>query len=139
MVEKIIVSRHEVLHYPWLDHTWVYVYYIQDAVTKTPQFQKLLKAFLRYGIRETTGKEFDAITAESDYLFIQYDTNEIVDILRNACDWLMKNARIKDPSSPKGQYILKHKDLLDTFLIEMKKILEEKTYKYDFQSVDGMN
>ena len=139
MVEKIIVSRDEVLHYPWLDHTWVYVYYIQDAVTKTPQFQKLLKAFLRHGIREATGKEFDAITAESNYLFIQYETNEIVDILQNACDWLMKNARMKDPSSPQGQYFLENKDLLYTFLIETKKILEEKTYKYDFQSVDGMN
>ena len=139
MVEKIVVSRDEVLHYPWLDHTWVYVYYTQNAVTKTPQFQKLLKAFLRYGIRKTTGKEFDGITAESDYLFIQYDTNEIVDILKNACDWLMKHARIKDPSSPQGKYILENKDLLHAFLIETKKILEEKTYRYFYQCVDGMN
>lgn len=139
MVEKIVVSRDEVLHYPWLDHTWVYVYYIQNVVTKTPQFQKLLKAFLRYGIQKTIGKEFDAITAESNYLFIRYDTNEIVDILKNACDWLMKNASVKDPASPQGRYILENKDLLHTFLIEMKKILEEKTYQYYFQRIDGMN
>ena len=139
MVEKMVVSRDEVLRYPWLDRTWVYVYYTQDTVTKTPRFQKLLKAFLRYGIRETTGEEFDAITAESNYLFIQYDTNEILDILRSACDWLMENARVKDPSSPQGRYILENKDLLHTFLIEMKRILEGKAYEYYFQSVDGMN
>ena len=139
MVEKIVVFRDEVLHYPWLDHTWVYVHYTQDAVTKTPQFQKLLKAFLRYGIREATGKQFDAITAESDYLFIRYDTDEIISILQNACDWLMKHVRIKDPSSPQGQYILKNKDRLHTFLLEMKQSLERKTYTYYFQRVDGMN
>ena len=139
MVEKIVVSRDEVLHFPWLDHTWVYIHYSQNAVTKTPRFQNLLKAFLRYGIRETTGKEFDAITAEGDYLFIKYDTDAIVDILKNACDWLMKHAKIKDPSSPAGQYILENKELLHTFLAETKKSLEEKTYQYRFQRVDGMN
>ena len=138
MVEKIVVSRDEVLHYPWLDHTKVYVYYTQNAVTQTSQFQKLLKACLRHGIRNTTGKEFDAIIAERNYLFIRYDTNEIVDILQNACDWLMKNARMKDPSSPQGKYAMENKDLLYTFLIEMKRILEEKNYKYYFQCVDGM-
>ena len=139
MIEKIIVSRDEVLHYPWLDHTWVYVYYMQNAVTKTSQFQKLLKAFLRYGIRAVTGKEFNAITAESNYLFIQYDTNEIVGILQNACDWLLKHVGVKDPSSPQGKYILENKDLLYTFLTEMKKNLEEKNYHYYFQRVDGLN
>ena len=139
MVEKIVVSRDEVLHYPWLDHTWVYIHYDQNTVTKTPRFQNLLKAFLRHGIQKTTGREFDAITAESDYLFIQADTNEIVDILKDACDWLMKNAKIKDPSSPEGQYVLENKELLHTFLTETKKILEEKTYQYYFQRTDGMN
>ena len=115
MVEKITVSRDEVRHYPWLDHTWVYVYYTQDAATKTPAFQKLLKAFLRYGIRETTGAEFKSVTAEGNYLFIKHDTNEIVDILKNACEWLLKYAKVKDPTSPKGQFVLENMDRLYTF------------------------
>ena len=32
MVEKIIVSRDEVLHYSWLDHTWVYIYYPKNML-----------------------------------------------------------------------------------------------------------
>lgn len=139
MIEKITVSRDEVQHYPWLDHTWVYVYYTQDVVTKTPQFQELLMALLRYGIKKTTGADFKNITAEGNYLFIQYDTNEIVDIVKNACEWLLKNVKVKDPASPKGQFVLENKDRLKAFLMETKKILEEKTYTYYYQSVDGMN
>ena len=139
MIEKIIVSRDEVLHYPWLDHTWVDVYYTQDANTKTARFQQLLVAFLRHGIKNTTGKEFDAIVAENGYLFIKYDTNEIVDILKNACTWLLEHAKIHDTTSPAGQYVLENKERLRTFLTETKQILEEKTYKYYFQRVDGMN
>ena len=139
MVEKITVSRDEVRHFPWLDHTWVYVHYTQDAVTKTPEFQKLLMALLRYGIEKTTGTKFENMTAESDYIFIQYDTNEVVDILKNACDWLLRYVKVNDPTSPKGAFFEEHKDLFFSFLEETKKILEEKTYTYYFQSVDGMN
>ena len=139
MVEKITVSRDEVLHYPWLDHTWVYVHYTQDAVTKTPLFQHLLKALLRHGIKETTGKDFEDMTFDSNYLFIRYESNEIIDIVRNACDWLLQYLHFKDPASPDAQFYEKHKDLFTAFLTETKKILEEKTYTYYYQSVDGMN
>lgn len=139
MVEKITVSRDEVLHYPWLDHTWVYVHYTQDAVTKTPLFQHLLKSLLRHGIKETTGKDFEDMIFEGNYLFIKYDTNEIVKILINACEWLVKYVYIKDPTSPKGAFFEEHKALFFAFLEETKKILEEKTYTYYYQSVDGMN
>lgn len=139
MVEKITVSRDEILHFPWLDHTWVYVYYTQDEVTATPLFPQLLIALLRYGIRKTTGKDCKDITVEGSYLFIKHDTNEIVDILVDACDWLLKYAYIKDPTSPKGTFFEAHKDLYFAFLAETKKTLEEKKYTYYFQRVDGMN
>ena len=139
MVEKIVVSRDEVMHYPWLDHTRVYVHYTQDDVTKTPRFRTLLQAFLRYGIREVLGNEFENIITDGDYLLIKYDTDEIVDILTRACQWLMENAKVKNPSSEKGQYALENKDRLHAFLVETKEILKNKTYRYFFQRVDGMN
>ena len=139
MVEKIIVSRYEILHFPWLDHTWVYVYVAQNGVTETPMFRRLLKALLRHGIKETTGKDLEKIRFEGVYLFIQYDRDEILDMLKNACDWLLKYVQIKDPTSPKGAFFEEHKDLFFALLAEMKQILEEKTYTYYYQSVDGMN
>lgn len=138
MVEKITVSRDEVVHYSWLDHTWVYIHYTKDEITKTPMFQKALVALLCYGIKATTGKDFQGITPEDGYLFIRYDTDDIVDILKNACGWLPVHVRINS-EKPTGQYILEHKERLFGFLAETKKILEEKTYKYYFQSVDGLS
>jgi acyl-CoA synthetase (AMP-forming)/AMP-acid ligase II len=78
---------------------------------------------LRYGIKETTGKDFENMIFEGDYLFIKYDTNEIVKILINACEWLVKYVYIKDPTSPKGAFFEEHKALFFAFLEETKKIL----------------
>lgn len=140
MVEKIIVSRDEVIHYEWLDHTWVYIHYDNTEIFKNPTFTRLLVALFKYGIKETTGKPFNDITHEGSYLFIKYDTNEIVDILKNACTWILTcNLTINDPDSEKGKFFEEHRNIYFEFLAETKKILEEKTYKYYFQSVDGMN
>ena len=139
MIEKIVVTRDEVMHYPWLDTTWVYVYYTQDEVTKNPLFPRMWTAVLRHGIRETTGKDFKDMTVEGSYLFIKYDSNDIIPILKTACDWLLKNVQVKDPTNPKSKFFLDHKDVYFAFLSETKTILEEKKYIYYFQRVDGMN
>ena len=139
MVEKIVVTRDEVIHFPWLDTSWVYVYFTQDDVTKHPFFSRMLIAALRHGIRETTGQDFKDMTVEENYLFVKYNSNDIIPILKNACDWLVKNVQVKDPTNPKSKFFLDHKDLYLAFLSETKTILEEKKYIYYFQRVDGMN
>ena len=139
MVEKIDIFRDEVLHYPWLDHTWVYVHYGKNEVTSSPMFLRLLAALFKYGIKETTGKAFDDVE-NNGYLFIKYDTDEIIPILRSACDWLLNcGLMVKDPTTQKGRFFEEHKEIFFTFLRETKQILEEKKYNYYYQSVDGMN
>ena len=140
MVERIVVSRDEVLHYPWLDHTWVYVYFPENSTTKNPLFPKMIEMFLGRGISGVLGKTFGGITVERDYIFIKYDTDDIIKILLNACAWILnRDWTAKNPSSPIGSFFTENKDLFTSFWREMKRMLEEKEYKYYFQSVDGMN
>lgn len=140
MVEKIIVSRDEVWRYPWLDHTWVYVYYTRNSITKDPIFSKLLKMFIKHGIETVTGQEFENIIMEDGYVFIQYDTDDIVDILKNTASWyLTYKPYAKNPESPAGKFFTENKSMFYDFFDETKNILEGNTYKYYFQRVDGMN
>ena len=140
MVEKITVTRDEVIHFSWLDHTWVYIYFDNNELFKNKLFTRLLVALFKYGIKETTGKSFDGITNEGSYLFIKYDTNEIIDILKTACSWLLDgNMVVKEPDSEKGKFFMENKTGYASFVQETLKILEEKKYKYYFQRVDGMN
>lgn len=140
MVEKIVVSRDEVLHYPWLDHTWVYLYYTKNAMTKNPLFTKVIRLLLKRCISETTGQKFESIVMEDGYVFVQYNTDEIVEIIKKACSWILKqNLTVKDPESPIGKFYIENKDPIYAFFAETMEIMEKKTYKYYFQSVDGMN
>ena len=140
MVEKITVSRDEVLHYSWIDHTWVYVHYTKNAITRDPLFSKIIKKLLVRGILETTGQKFESIIMEDGYVFIQYDTDEIVEILKNAALWfLSSNLQVKDPKGSLGKFYLENKGIFYEFFDETKDILERKAYKYYFQRVDGMN
>ena len=140
MVEKIIVCRDEVLHYPGLDHTWVYVYFPKNSITKNPLFSSLLKMVLCRGISNIVGEKFDNLIIEEGYVSIKYDTDEIVEILKNACTWLINlNLTPKDPTGSKGAFFTENKSLFTSFFEETKKILEEKNYKYYYQSIDGMN
>ena len=140
MVEKITVSRDEVLRYSWIDHTWVYVHYTKNSMTKDPLFSKIIKMLLKRGILETTGQKFESIIMEDGYVFIQYDTDEIVEILKNAALWfLTSNLYAKDPQSPIGKFFTENKRVFYEFFDETKDILERKAYKYYFQRVDGMN
>ena len=140
MIEKITVSRDEVLHYPWLDHTWVYVYFTENDITKNPVFAKMLEMFLRRGLSAAEGKKFEALMIERNYVFIKYDTDKIIDILKNACSWLSKqNWTVKDPTTPVGAFFIKNKDVLAAFWEETEKIITEKKYHYFYQSMDGMN
>ena len=140
MVEKIIVSRDEVLYYPWIDHTWVYIHYTKNSLTKDPLFSRGIKALLKRGILETTGRKFESIIMEDGYVFIQYDTDEIIEIIKNAASWFLTcNVYVKDPEHPLGKFFLENKSMFCKFFDETKNILEGKTYKYYFQQVDGMN
>ena len=140
MVEKIIVSRDEVLNYPWIDHTWVYIYYSKNSITKNPLFTHLLEIILRRGMREVMGKKFDGLIIEDGYVFIDYDTNEIIEILKNACSWILnQNLMPKDPTSLDGAFFTENKGAFNAFWEETKKILEDKKYKYFYQCTDGRN
>ena len=139
MVEKIIVDRDEVIHYSWLDHTWVYVHYTRNAITQAPLFGKWLAALFRYGLKAVARPDLAEVINENGYLFIKCDTNEIVDALKNACRWLKGHLRVTDTTSEQVQFFLTHKALFFGILEETQKILEEKSYTYYFQRVDGMN
>ena len=139
MVEKIIVSRDEVLRYPWLDHTWVYVYYPDTEVTRDPTFEELLGMLLRQGIKQMRGERFDDVTVSGGHAFIKYDDNDIIDYLIGASSWFLNGSLVpKDPSSPKGEFYLKNKEVFYSFFGKLKTMLEERDYKYYYQSIDGM-
>ena len=140
MVAKIIVSRDEVLHYPWLNHTWVYVYFTEDATTKNPIFASLLASFLKRGVDAADSKGFEGLTVERGYVFIRSDSDKIVDVLKRACSWLLtRNWTVKNPTAPLGAFFIENKELFSAFWTEMLRMLEDKDYRYFYQSVDGMN
>ena len=140
MVEKIIVSRDEVLHYSWIDHTWVYLYYTKNAMTQNPLFSKNIKILLERGISETIGQKFENIIIEDGYIFIQSNTDEIIDIIKNACSWYLKqNLTVKAPESSIGKFYMENKNSINAFFAETMEVMEKKTYKYYFQRVDGMD
>ena len=140
MIEKIEVSRDEVLHYSWIDHTWVYIYYTKNPLTKDPLFSRGIKALLKRGILETTGQKFEGIIMEDGNVFIRYDTDEIIEIIKNAASWFLTgNVYVKDPEHPLGKFFLENKSMFCEFFDETKDILERKAYKHYFQRVDGMN
>jgi hypothetical protein len=140
MVEKIEVSRDEVLHYSWIDHTWVYVYYTKNSITRDPLFSQIIKILLGRGILETTGQKLESIIMEDGYVFIRYNTDEIIEILKNAALWFLTgNLYAKDPQSPIGKFFAENKSIFYEFFDETKDILERKAYKYYFQRVDGRN
>lgn len=138
MVEKIIVSRDEVLHYSWLDSTWVYVYYSKSTITNNPLFAKLLRMVLKRGISEVLGQKFEGLIIEDGYVFIKYDTNEIIEILKYACSWILNQNLIhKKPTTTEGAFFTENKDMFTSFWEETRRMLEEKSYKYYYQRVDG--
>ena len=140
MIEKITVSRDEVLHYSWIDHTWVYVHYTKNSITKNPLFSKIIKMLLKRGMLETTGKKIESIIIEDGYVFIKYDTDEIIEILKNASLWIItSNLQVKDPLSPIGKFFLENKNIFYEFFDETSNILEHQTYEYYFKSVDGLD
>ena len=140
MIEKITVSRDEVLHYSWLDSTWVYVYYPKSTITKNPLFAKLLRMILKRGISEVVGQKFEGLIIEDSYVFIKYDTDEIIEILKRACTWIInQNLTPKDPTSLDGAFFNENKSLFTSFWEETKLILESKKYRYFYQCVDGRN
>ena len=140
MVEKITVSRDEVLHYSWVDHTLVYMHYTRNSMTKNPLFSKIIKMLLKRGILETTGQKLESIITEDGYVVVQCDTDVIVDTLKKVALWfLTSNLYVKDTQHPVGKFFLENKNLFHEFFYETKDILERKAYKYYFQRVDGMS
>ena len=140
MVDKITVSRDEVLHYSWIDSTWVYVYYTKSIITNNPLFAKLLRMILKRGISEVVGQKFEGLIIEDGYVFIKHDTDEIIEILKRACSWIInQNLKPKDPTSTDGAFFNENKSLFASFWEETKLILESKKYRYFYQCVDGRN
>ena len=140
MVEKITVSRDEVLHYPWIDHTWVYVHFTEDATTKNPIFASLLASFLNRGVNAVGGEGFEDLTVERGYVFIRSDSDKSVDVLKRACSWILtRNWTVKKPEAPLGAFFIENKELFTAFWTETLKMLENKDYRYFYQCVDGMN
>lgn len=140
MVDKITVSRDEVLHYSWLNSTWVYVYYPKSTITNNPLFAKLLRMILKRGISEVVGQKFEGLIIEDGYVFIKYDTDEIIEILKRACSWIInQNLTPKDPTSAEGEFFNENKSLFSYFWEETKLILESEKYRYFYQCVDGRN
>lgn len=140
MVERIVISRDEVLHYPWLDHTWVYVYFAENPTTKNVIFAKILEMLFTRGVSAARGQKFEGLLVEANHVFIKYNTDKIIDILKGACSWVLKsNWTVKDPTSRIGAFFIENRETFTAFFEETKKMLEEKTYKYYYQSVDGMN
>jgi hypothetical protein len=93
---------------------------------------------LERGISETTGQKFESIVMEDGYVFIQYTTDEIIDIIKNACSWFLKqNLTAKSPETSIGKFYIENKDAIYAFFTETMEIMEKKAYKYYFQSVDG--
>ena len=138
MVEKIVVSRDEVLHYSWIDHTWVYVHYTKNPITKNPIFSSFVEMLMKRGIKEIIGQDFGNMTMEDGYVFIRYATDEIIEIIKKACAWILtRNLTVKDPESPKGKFFLENREAILSFFEETKDMLEKETYKYYFQRVDG--
>lgn len=138
MVEKIEISRDEVLYYPWIDHTWVYIHYTKNSVTQDPLFSRAIKALFKFGIEKTTGKKFEGIRVDDNYIFIQYKTDEIIEILRNAVLWLSNdNVYVKKPEHPVCKFFLENKSMIYELVYETKDILDRKAYKYYYQCVDG--
>ena len=107
-------------------------------MTKDPLFSKIIKMLLERGISETTGQKFESIIMEDGYVFIKYNTDEIIDIIKNACSWFLKqNLTVKSPESSIGKFYMENKDSIYAFFAETMEIMEKKAYKYYFQSVDG--
>ena len=138
MVEKIIVTRDEVLHYPWIDHTWLYIYYPKNSITENSFFPHFLGMILKRGISEVTGQKFEDLLICDGYVFINYGTNEIIEILKSACAWILKrNLKHNFPQSPEGAFFTENKDAFNSFWTETKKILEENSFRYFYQCVNG--
>ena len=140
MIEKITVSRDEVLNYPWLDHTWVDVHFQKNDVTQKPLFAKIVVAFIKKGVERVTGNKYDGVTAENGYFFIKYDTDNIIGILKKVAEWFLSgNLHFKDPEAAHAKFLEENKSAFIAFFEEMKDMLENKTYQYYYQSVDGLN
>ena len=131
MVEKIVISRDEVLHYPWLDHTWVYVYFAENPTTKNVIFAKILEMLFTRGVRAAGGQKFEGLLVEANCVFIKHNTDKIIDILKSACSWVLKrNFTVKDPTSRIGAFFIENRETFTAFFEETMKMLEEKNYKY---------
>ena len=52
MIEKIYVSRDEVLHYPWLDSTQMDVFFDTSEILRMPMFRKTVAVLTENGIKK---------------------------------------------------------------------------------------
>ena len=137
LIERIYVSRTEVLHFDWLNHSDMSVTCV-DEINHTPLYRRTVKALIKSGIKNTYSEK-GKITFD-DHLYISFDKNEIVDVVIGVCDWALSDTvSPRDSTKDISAFYLSHKEIINQFFEELKKMLSEKNYKYSYKSVDGMN
>ena len=137
LIERIYVNRTEVLHFDWLNHSDMSVTCV-DEINHTSLFRRTVKALIKSGIKNTYSEK-GKITFD-DHLYISFDKNEIVDVVIGVCDWVLSDTvSPRDSIKDISVFYLSHKEIINQFFEELKKMLSEKNYEYSYKSVDGMN
>lgn len=137
MIEKIYISRNEVLHYEWLNTTKMDVTCVDSVITRETLFMRTIKAVIRSGIKNTYSENIK-VSCSDKSIGVSLDKKEIVDVVIKACDWILSNdLSYPDPTKDIAVFYLNNKENINQFFEELKKMLSEKNYQYSYQSVDG--
>ena len=65
MIEKIHVSRDEVLPYPWLDSTEMHIYFDANGITRVPMYRETVLLILKHGIKTIGPKVLEELNKNS--------------------------------------------------------------------------
>ena len=137
MIEKIYISRNEVLHYEWLNSTNMSVTFVDSVITRDPLFMRTVKVITRSGIKNTYS-ENAKVSCNDKSIGVSLEKYEILDVVIKACDWIFSNdLSHPDPTKDIAVFYLNNKENINQFFEELKKMLSEKNYQYSYQSVDG--
>lgn len=160
MIEKIYVSRDEVLHYSWLNGTKMDVYFDMTEIVRIPMFRQTVALLLENGIKKTWAKVFEELNRENStftnkeptdfqigcndkYLWVSIHEKDLIPAVIATCDWVLEhNLTFPEELKEMEEFYNSNKESINTFFAEIKKILTEKSdknYHYFFQSLDGMN
>ena len=159
MIEKIYVTRDEVLHFPWLDSTKIDVCFDSSETWRIPTFRETVAVLMENGIKrlgpgvlerlnensifKVTGPSDISIIRNDKYLCISINEKGLERIVIAVCDWVLeRNFTFAENLKEMGEFYAGNKESINSFFAELKKILTEKSdknYRFFFQSMDGMN